>query len=399
MIINVKKKWFNEAYYPHLLGTQKYQIMYGGRGSGKSNHNIKRFLLLALSSDYFRLVYCRKDFAHIRKSMYDGFKMQISEWGLGKLFRCNDGDMRIRCVNGNTLIPAGMSNPDSIKSIIEPTHVWCEEFFQFKREDFETLDNSLRTEKAQTQFVATFNPTSVKSWIKKYFFDNRTDFADGELLLLKTTYLDNRFINQEEYFKKLNRLQGAKRQSDLLGDWGVGDEGIIYDYEIGTPQPHNSFEVFYGVDFGFSNSKTAIVQCMYDPDNETIYLKQVMYATGLLINAIIEKCKSCPSSETAYFYCDSASPQSIAELYDAGLNAIKSNKEVSAGIAFVKQYKLIVDPASKDLVMELDGYQWAKDKNDNLVNMPEKGDDHLCDAFRYAIFTHVKKHNTQNYVY
>jgi phage terminase large subunit len=37
----------------------------------------------------------------------------------------------------------------------------------------------------------------------------------------------------------------------------------------------------------------------------------------------------------------------------------------------------------------MQGYKWKKDKNDNILEEPIKMKDHLCDAMRYAIFTHL----------
>ena len=38
--------------------------------------------------------------------------------------------------------------------------------------------------------------------------------------------------------------------------------------------------MWYAIDFGFSNSHNAMVRCMWDADNKTIYYHEIDYTTG-----------------------------------------------------------------------------------------------------------------------
>ena len=77
------------------------------------------------------------------------------------------------------------------------------------------------------------------------------------------------------------------------------------------------------------------------------------------------------------------------------MNIIPAVKDVWAGIVGVKSYPLKVKYGSDNLVRELQGYKWRKDKADNVLEEPVKANDHLCDAMRYAIFTHLTQEVTE----
>jgi phage terminase large subunit len=90
-------------------------------------------------------------------------------------------------------------------------------------------------------------------------------------------------------------------------------------------------------------------------------------------------------------YCDSADARSIEELYRAGFNVYPSDKDVWAGIMKVKSLPLFVERNSVNLIRELGSYKWKTDKNGIVSDRdPVKEFDHLCDALRYAVYTHLK---------
>ncbi len=42
------------------------------------------------------------------------------------------------------------------------------------------------------------------------------------------------------------------------------------------------------------------------------------------------------------------------------------------------------------MIQELRGYKWREDKNGNKLDEPVKFRDHLMDAMRYALYTHLQ---------
>jgi len=85
---------------------------------------------------------------------------------------------------------------------------------------------------------------------------------------------------------------------------------------------------------------------------------------------------------------DSSEPKSIAELKRFGLNcqaAAKGPDSVLFGIQKMKQYQIIIDRESTNILKEFDGYKWAEDKFGNQLNKPVQFNDHAIDAIRYAV--------------
>jgi phage terminase large subunit len=114
----------------------------------------------------------------------------------------------------------------------------------------------------------------------------------------------------------------------------------------------------------------------------------MLYQSGLTNPDLIGLVKQM-NIGTAPIYADCAEPKTIEELYKAGLNVLPSDKDVWAGIVGVKSFPLFIRHGSTNLIHELQGYKWKKDKNDNVLEEPVKSNDHIVDAMRYAIFTHL----------
>lgn len=230
MEINIPKRAFNEAYLPVLTDEEhRYLVLYGGAGSGKSVFAVQRFLIRLLEKDLCNLLVVRAVAATNRDSTYALFRQVIGKWGLGRLFKCTDSDLRITCLNGNSVIFKGLDDAEKLKSVTfkkgELTDVWIEEASEISEEDFNQLDVRLRGKGTHKQIVLTFNPISALHWLKKRFFDRR----DPRALVLKTTYRDNRFLDRDY----MATLEGY-RETDpyyysvyCLGEWGVLGQTIF----------------------------------------------------------------------------------------------------------------------------------------------------------------------------
>lgn len=224
MEVNISKRVFNSAYLPLLSDEEhRYLVLYGGAGSGKSVFAVQRFILRLMEKELCNLLVVRNVADTNRDSTYALFRQVISKWGLDSLFRCTDSDMRITCVNGNSVIFKGLDNPEKLKSVTfrkgEATDIWIEEASEIKEADFNQLDVRLRGKGSHKQIVLTFNPISALHWLKKRFFDN----PDPRAAVLKTTYRDNRFLD-DAYRQTLESF----RDTDpyyyavyCLGEWGV----------------------------------------------------------------------------------------------------------------------------------------------------------------------------------
>lgn len=230
MEVTIPKNAFNPLFYPYLRDdVHRYLVFYGGAGSGKSVFTVQRFLYRLLTRPLCNVLVVRAVAATNRDSTYALFRQTISRWGLEALFSWKESDLRITCVNGNSVIFKGLDDTEKLKSVTFPkgelTDVWIEEASEVREEDFNQLDVRLRGKGSHKQIVLTFNPVSVLHWLKRRFFDRE----DPRAAVVKSTYKDNLFLD-EDYKRTLE----SYRETDpyyysvyCLGEWGVLGQTIF----------------------------------------------------------------------------------------------------------------------------------------------------------------------------
>lgn len=217
----------NDIYLPLWENRNKINLFFGSYGSGKSVFIVDVLIKHCIEDQYFRCYFGRKVLDTVRGTVFKTITDRIKELKLAHLFSFSDapnGSMVIRHKdNGNEFNPFGANDPASLKSIKDPTHFFCEEFDQFTFEDFGFIYSRLRTEKANTQFYGAFNTEKIypSHWLRKIFFDG--EFSE-QAFKLKANYYDNHFIDQADYFKKLQLI--ANGNATVLnaianGEWGV----------------------------------------------------------------------------------------------------------------------------------------------------------------------------------
>lgn len=373
-------------YYPLIEDKSRFIFIYGGAGSGKSQFVAQRSLIKCLREKYYRLIFCRKVGKTIRNSQFKLFKDLIEQYGLNDFFVVKETTMEIECLNGNMLIPFGMDDREKIKSIAEPSEVWCEEVTEFEKEDVRQLNLRVRTAKASTnQIIGTFNPITNEHWIYEDYFVKKNPAT-----LLKTTYLDNPFV-PEEYKKQLESYKDEDEnyyKVYCLGEWGGSVKGAVYTHwQLVDSIPEGS-EIFYGLDFGFNNP-TAIVKIGLK--DKCTYWKEMFYLSGKTNSDLIKEMKTLNIGRTL-IYADHAEPQRIEEIYRAGFNIKPADKAVNKGIDTVKSMPMFITSDSESIIKEARHYKWREISDNQFGDKePVKLFDHAMDAGRYAIHTHLTK--------
>lgn len=222
----------NEIYYPLYANQDRYLILYGGAGSGKSVFAAQKLVYRTLAETGHKFLVVRKVAKTIRHSTFDQLRSVIGDWGMTELFNVKHTEMELNCLNGNQIIHAGLDDAEKMKSIHGITGIWIEEASELSQDDFQQLDLRLRGQtKNYKQIILTFNPVSVTHWLKDTFFDKGKDGATT----LKTTYRDNKFIDPE-YVKVLESLKDSDEYYYMvyaLGEWGVAGK-TVYNAQIVT---------------------------------------------------------------------------------------------------------------------------------------------------------------------
>ena len=379
----------SKVYKPFFASKNRYAVLYGGAGSGKSYVAAQKVLARLLGEGSHKILVIRKVARTLRESVFALFKELIFNLGLDEEFKINETNMSIECkFNGNKIVMFGMDNPEKIKSIAGITSIWIEEATELKEEDFDQLDLRLRGEtKNYKQIIITFNPVSAQHWIKKKFFD----FTPPDTFILKTTYLDNPFIDDEykAVMERLKRDNYEYYKIYALGEWGTL-KGLIYpNYTTIDEMPQFFEKEYIGLDFGF-NHPYAIVHVRIDGKN--LYIDELFYKTEWENAKVVEWAKSnLDWIKNIQIFADSARPDLIKEWKVAGFNIEKANKAVFEGVNAVKSFDIHITKRSVNILKEIELYAWKEDKDGNPLDEPIKLNDDAMDAIRYALTPYIQK--------
>lgn len=396
---HVKDK--SPSFVPLFKNQSRYQIAWGGAGSGKSHIVARKLLYRMLNESHVKhnFLIIRKVDRTIKKSVWTLMKNIVSIWGLTKQFHFNQTDRTmIYKPTGSQFMFSGLDDVEKLKSIEGVTSIWVEEATELLQEDFEQLDLRLRGEfGCLKQIILTFNPISDQHWIKKIFFD---DPIEG-VFTLKTTYLDNAFIDEEYKMVMNNKKKSNPRYYGIyaLGNWGTA-EGLIFNnvtQRLIKPFEIEGLKCYQGLDFGYTNDPTAFNQSYVDDINKKIYIYDGFYQKGMS-NAQIAAEITRMLAHKHKTVADSSEPKSIDYIKGKGVRmqgALKGADSINTGIDFLLEYEIIVNAHLVEFMTEFDNYAWEVDKKTNkATNKPIDDFNHFIDGLRYAVECLFKKSKT-----
>ena len=263
----------------------------------------------------------------------------------------------------------------------EANEITYEDFFQL----------NIRT---TTQVFFDFNPSET------FWYNDQIQTRD-DITIIHSTYKDNPYLNDDQ-IKEIERLQHTDLQYYqiyALGEF-AGAIDRIYSYTPldDIPVDRGAKLVALGLDFGYTNDPTTLVEVWRQGDN--IYLNELIYQTGLTNSDIGDLMSEYGVDRTIEIIADSAEPKSIEELRRYGFNikpATKGPDSIKNGIDILKRNRLFVTKQSTNLIKELNNYKWITDKNGNKLNKPVDMFNHALDAVRYVALNKMKQGNTGVY--
>jgi len=380
--IEISKSIINETFRPLIDNESRFEIFYGGAGSGKSRFIAQRLVYRHLRDSGRKSLVVRKVGRTMRHSVYAEISNIISNWDVKNLFQINKSDLEITCVNGNKIIFSGLDDVDKLKSIQGITDIWVEEASETSRDDITQLNLRLRgISKVPHQLTMTFNPISALSWIKKDFFDVKRDNA----VIHKSTYRDNKFLNQDyiDEIEKLKEQDPVYYQIYGLGEWGILGNLVYTNYEIREFNDLKFDTIYAGMDWGFNDPTAYIEVAVYD--NVIYVLPSEFYACGLSNAELIEE---FDSKKKQPITADSSEPARIKEWKKAGFRmkgARKGRGSIRTGIDWIRGRQMVIHPSNQNLINEIQSYSYRKDKGGELTEEPVDFNNHLMDALRYAL--------------
>lgn len=386
-----------------LANKNRYTLVTGGRGSGKSFH-IACFVVLLTYKPNQVILFTRYTLVSAFASIIPEFIDKLERWGIAGNFRVTKTAI-INKATGSRIIFSGIktsagNQTAKLKSIAGLTCWVLEEAEEMvNEEEFNKIDESIRTEGAQNRVFLVLNPSHQEHWIYKRFFQNG---ALDYVTYIHTTYKDNArnlsesFLGIAERTKQENPKAYASR---YLGEWGTLADAVFDNYELYEEEPSEYDYRIFGGDFGFVNDPATIVQVIRN--GRKLYLKEMLYKPGLTNFDLCLHINGLGIADEPIVW-DSAEQKSITELrfgvehegqhYSTNaIPAIKGADSVHYGLQAMQGFQLYLHKGSKNLVREFAGYAWKKGGNGEYMRnakghrIPNKGGDHLIDAARYAI--------------
>lgn len=222
--------------------------------------------------------------------------------------------------------------------------------------------------------------------------------TDPDVDFIVLTYQDNESL-EAAIVNEIEKRKVNKSWYRVYGQGKRGEvEGKIYrNWTIIDDVPHEARLERRGLDFGYTNDPSALVDIYYY--NGGYVLDEQLYRKGMSNKQIADFIQMLEKPQTMVIP-DSAEPKSIDELRLYGVvvqPAIKGQGSISQGIQYVQDQQISVTKRSINLIKEYRNYLWQTDKDGRIINVPEGGLDHALDAVRYGLSSFQVRTDVQPY--
>lgn len=382
----------NPKYIPLFKSEDRYYVITGGRGSGKS-FGISLFLLNLTYEKGHKVLFSRYTLMSAQTSIIPEFIEKIDLMDKHNDFRITKDEI-INLTTGSSIMFKGIRTSSgnqtaALKSLNGVTTFVLDEAEELINEDdFNKIDFSIRSQLKQNRCILVLNPATKEHWIYQRFFQFKgieggyNGSKDGATYI-HTTYQDNKANLSDSFLKQLYEMKlrnPQKYEHTVMGGWLAKAEGtIIRNWKVGDFVQTEL--MCYGQDYGFSNDKNTLVQVSVDKPARKMYVREIYGKTNMSTSEIaFANKKECGAD---LIICDNSEPRLTNELKQTGLNikpTIKKKGSILSGIALMQDYQMIVSRDSKDIIRELNNYVW----HEKGLKPIDKWN-HYIDATRYAL--------------
>lgn len=378
-----------KTYKDFIAADNRYQILFGGAGSGKSFVTCQKLILLAHQYENLNILVLRKVASTLRNSVFENINQILKDEDDFNLVNINNTNMRILFLNKSKIIFSGVDDSDKLKSIANIHIVFIEEADQLTYEDFKQINLRLRNEDiCKNQIIICFNPVTTDSWLFQHFFQAN----QHDTFIQKTTYLDNYKLplSYKETLESYKSIDENYYNIYVKGEWGSLDKLVFkqFQYETIKMPPKR---IFYGLDFGYVDPHAFVRVQVIDGQ---FFIDELIYQSGWTIDQLIAEIHKFGISKSDEIFCDHSRPDFIYSLRSAGYNCKNANKEIKAGIDYIKtnHANIFIDQNSINLCKELRHYSY-KNKNNVYIDEIVDLNNHAIDAMRYALYSDYNIHH------
>lgn len=382
-------------YYPLFYNQNRYLVLCGGAGSGKSHFTAQKLIFRTLTDGInHKWLVMRKTSPAVRESAFALVDDYLIRWHVPH----KTVDLRIQ-LNDSRFLFMGLDDPEKIKSIERVTGVWIEEASELTPEDFRQLDLRLRGDTGSyKQIVMSFNPIGGKrSWLYKRFFEAE----EPDAYVDRSTWRDNRFIDEDYHSKVLKAGDETFISIYDRGEWAELKNAIIQSYTIRhfTPQEitetlNRADRVYGGLDFGFNDPCAFLLMAEVD---QVVYVLREYYRSGILnskfvaeVGAILDTTACDRKLRNIQMWADSAEPDRILEFVHGGLQCYKANKKVKEGLEELRRRRFVLNDECVNACREIPVYSYREDRDGNVLEEPVEYNDHTPACLRYGVYSSSK---------
>ena len=353
---------------------KRIKIIQGGTSAGKTFGIIPVLISKAAKTPNLEISIVAESIPHLRRGALKDF-INIMKW-TSRFFEGRFNKSLLRYDFGNGSYIEFFSADDSSKLRGARRDIlYINECNNVTFEAYNEL--SIRTKR---EIYLDFNPAN-EFWVHTELKHE----DDSDFLIL--TYKDNEALD-ERIVKEIEKNRAKATTSSYWANWwrvyGLGEigmlEGVVFsNWKTIDKIPNEAKLIGYGLDFGFTNDPTAIIE-IYNYNGQRI-VNEIVYQTGLVNNEISKKLQ-----KNVIAYADSSEPKSIEEIRRTGQlikGVTKGQDSVNFGIQIMQSQSYLVTAQSTNLIKELRAYCWDRDKTGKQMNKPIDNFNHTIDALRY----------------
>ena len=255
----------NEPFYWTKNCDKRIIIHQGGSGSGKTYAILQYLIFLASTAEGLRIDIGRRTRTALKASVYQDFlailgqlPIEFDEDRTHLIYTFKDTNTRIQFF--------GLDEPQKFRSRRRDV-LYLNEINEISLEMWRQL-----TMRTRQKIIADFNPSDPIHWV----YDHVMPREDCETYI--STYENNKFLSEGEKREILSYKDIDENYWNVfgLGKRGVFLKGQIFKgWEKITELPDDYDSEFFGLDFGYSNDPTAVVQIR--KRNNNLYVKELMY--------------------------------------------------------------------------------------------------------------------------
>jgi len=370
----------------------RVHVNQGGTRSSKTYSLAQMFIVKLMEHTGKVLTICRKTMPSLKGTVMRDFFEILHKHDLynGKDHNKTESTYML---NGNLVEFVAIDDPQKVRGR-KRNWLWANEGNELRHEDWKQL--IFRTTE---KVFLDFNPSDEYHWIYDHVLTRK------DCNFIKSTFLDNPFLpkelveeilrlkdEDENYWRVYGLGEKGSSGATIYTNWELYDEEFTKEKKLKQWLFENVDDWCFGLDFGF-NVPSSLIFCGFH--EKTCYVREFLYEKGLTNDDLIEKLKSIDKEfpdlklREKEIFADAAEPKSIEELYRAGFNCKKSNKDVKHGLKTVKSHKLLVHRDSINMQKEIKFYKFKEDRDGNVLDEPVKFNDHAMDAMRYGMHSYV----------